>query len=92
MSEIANFLDTQGRIRVWPAKRRVRLAALQYLAGKFVCGRAYTEKEVNAVIEAWHTFGDYFLLRRELIESALLSRTRDGAQYWRTRPADEISS
>jgi hypothetical protein len=31
---------------------------LAYLADKFKAGRDYTGKEVNAIIDEWHTFGD----------------------------------
>ena len=45
--------------------------------------RSYTEKEVNALLDERHTFGDFFLLRRELCDSGLLQRERDGSRYWR---------
>jgi hypothetical protein len=84
MNNIENFLDTTGKIKNWPSRHTLKLEILKYLAGKFEFDRFYTEKEVNNIIDSYHTFGDYFLLRRELIESRLLSRTRDGAKYWRT--------
>ncbi len=76
------FLDEEGRIKQLPARREPRLAVLSYLADKFEC-RDYTEKEVNAIIESWHTFGDYFVLRRELIDSGLMHREPDGSRYWK---------
>ncbi len=83
MSGIDTFLDAKGRIVKLPSKREARKEVLGYLAGKFSPGRDYTEKEVNAVIDEWHTFGDYFLLRRELIEKGLLCRTANGSRYWK---------
>jgi len=80
---IARFLDAEGRIRQLPAKYAVRELVLAYLAEKFEWGKDYTEQDVNAIIGAWHTFHDYFLLRRELIESKHLLRTPNGARYWR---------
>lgn len=85
MVTIERFLDKDGKIIQLPAKKEPRYAVLAYLAGKFSCDREYTEKEVNAIINDWHTFGDYFILRRELIESRLLGRTRDGARYWKEK-------
>jgi Ser/Thr protein kinase RdoA (MazF antagonist) len=35
------------------------------------------------LIECWHTFGDYFLIRRGLIDNWLLSRTKSGSRYWK---------
>ncbi len=77
------FLDKDGKIRVWPAKRDKQLSVLRYLSEKFEPGRRYAEREVNALIESWHTFGDLFLLRRGVVDAGLLSRTRNGSEYWR---------
>ena len=80
---LRGFLDGEGRVTQFPARRKKRLAALQYLAGKFAPGRVYTEREVNEVLLFWHTFRDPATLRRELYNKRLLERTQDGAQYWR---------
>lgn len=85
MSDVSNFIDNSGKIENWPAKHILKLKVLEYLIDKFEYNHFYTEKEINSIIESHHTFGDYFLLRRELIEKKLLSRTRDGAKYWRTK-------
>ena len=79
--DITNFLDEEGKIKTWPSKMKKKIAVLGYLAEKFDQGKDYTEKEVNGIIEDWHTFGDYFLLRRELVDYKLLGRTRDGSRY-----------
>lgn len=78
---LKNCLDEQGRIKVWPKKHAKKIAVLQYLAEKFDPSRVYTEKEVNALIDQWHTFGDYFLLRRGLVEAHLLTRDAFGREY-----------
>jgi hypothetical protein len=89
MDILERFLDDEGNIKQLPSKKDARLVVLSYLAEKFEVGRDYTEKEVNAIIDGWHTFGDYFLLRRELIDSGLMRRTRDGARYWKEEKAEE---
>ena len=89
MSSINNFIDSTGKIKIWPSKHEFKFQVLKYLANKFEYNRLYSEKEVNNIIESYHTFSDYFLLRRGLIESKLMSRTRDGAKYW--RPDDNIN-
>ncbi len=89
MKTIEMFLDDEGKIKQLPGKMKRKQAILSYLVGKFSCGRDYTEKEVNAVIDNWHTFGDYFLLRRELIDGGYLCRTRDGSRYWKERETVE---
>lgn len=80
---ISPFLDSEGRIVKLPAKQAVRTAVLFYLAEKFKRDRTYTEKEVNQICEEWHTFHDYFLVRRSLVDQKLLLRKRDGSCYWR---------
>lgn len=87
--KIPMFLDDQGRIKQIPVPMRTKIPVLSYLAGKFAKERIYTEKEVNAIIDQWHTFGDYFILRRLLIDYKFLERTPDGAKYWVVYKEDE---
>jgi hypothetical protein len=82
-SDISRFLDGEGRIKIWPSKKEMKLEVLGYLAEKFEYGRFYKEPEINNIINDWHTFNDYFLLRRGLIDWRFLSRTKNGAKYWR---------
>jgi hypothetical protein len=79
---LRRFLDPQGRVMQFPAKREDRMLVLRYLASKFEAGREYTEPEVNAIINQWHSYQDHASLRRELFDSRLLDRTIDGARYW----------
>ena len=80
--DISRFLNENGKVNKLPNKQIVKLVVLQYLATKFDCKIIYSEKEINQIIDAWHTFGDYFLLRRELVDNLLISRTKDGSKYW----------
>lgn len=83
LEQIKGFLDDQGRIKVWPSKQAKKKLILAYMAPKFEPGKNYAEKEVNAMIDQWHTFGDYFLLRRGMVDAKLLGREKDGSIYWR---------
>ena len=83
MKDVEKFLDKDGKIRSWPSKTNFKVQVLKYLVSKFELGKDYKEKEVNDIIEEWHTFGDHFLLRRGMIENKLLFRTRNGSKYWR---------
>ncbi len=85
-AEIANLLDDDGRVRRWPKKQDQKRLVLEYLSGKFTVGVEYSEGEVNAVLDAWHLFGDHALLRRELYDRGLVERTPDGRRYWLPRP------
>lgn len=84
---IKQFLDNSGKITLLPQKQKVRVAVLAYLAEKFAADCLYTEKEVNAVCMRWHTFNDYFILRRELVDNGLLCRKSDGSRYWKPERA-----
>jgi hypothetical protein len=79
---ISRFLDEGGKITQIPVPNRTKIPVLAYLACKFEQERTYSEKEVNGIIDSWHTFGDYFLLRRLLIDYKFLKRTPNGAEYW----------
>lgn len=82
--EITRLLDGQGRLPALPKRPAMRLAALRWLVTLFAQGRIYTEGEVNALLVDRSATGDYALLRRELCESGLLSRTNTGSRYWRS--------
>lgn len=81
MNDVKNFLDGEGRLKQYPAKRKMKALALAYLAGKLEPGRVYTEKQINETLSRWHTFGDPATLRRELYDLRFLDRTPDGSEY-----------
>ena len=85
---ISIFLDDVGKITQIPVPNRTKIPVLTYLASKFEEDRIYSEKEVNKMINAWHTFGDYFILRRLLIDHKFLERTPNGAKYWVVKRKD----
>ena len=78
---LRNFLDEKKRLISFPAKRKMKLYALLYLAQKFQPDRDYTEREINDSLLSWHTFADPATLRRELYEYHFLTRSRDGRLY-----------
>ena len=71
-----------GRLTKIPTQRKKRVVVLEFLASQFERDRQYSEKEVNAVIGAFHD--DFCTLRRELIMAKLLDRAGGGGAYWRT--------
>lgn len=83
--------DELGRMSRRPVKYSVQRLAMWVLWMQFERGRVYSEREVNAVLKAWHTWGDHVTLRRELINDRLLTRKSDGSQYRKlpARPNDE---
>ena len=90
-SKALGSFDELGRMSRWPHKYSVQRLALWVMWMQFESRRAYTEREVNAVLKAWHTWGDHVTLRRELINDRLLTRKSDGSVYRKlpARPNDE---
>lgn len=84
-NKVKRYLDNEGRIRIWPSKKEMKHLILEYLAEKFTSNVDYSEKEVNSIISENHTFNDYFILRRELIENGFLNRERDCSRYWKVK-------
>ena len=80
---VERFLDDKGRVSTWPRKQAAKELVLAHLANAFVHGRDYTEGEVNATISRHHTFGDFFLLRREMVDRGYLAREPNGSRYWK---------
>lgn len=84
MKSINRFLNETGQLTIWPKKHADKQLVLEYLANKFVYGRIYTEKEVNEILKQWHTFQDWPLLRRSLVDSGMILRDRSGYAYRRS--------
>lgn len=83
MKDISRFLDDGGKVTIWPKKHVDKQLVLEYLASKFTVGQIYSEKEVNEILKEWHTFQDWPLLRRALVDSELMLRDRNGYAYRR---------
>lgn len=79
--ELTGWLDGQGHLQRWPTKRKLQRAAVAYLVAKFERDRAYSEQDVNALLDTWAPFKDAALLRRTMVEERLLERTPDGREY-----------
>lgn len=84
--------DTAGRLVRLPNKFSVQQMAMWWMWTQFAVRRKYTEKEVNQVLNAHHTFGDQATLRRELVNMKLLGRKADCSEYWKepVRPNEEV--
>lgn len=86
--------DAAGRLVRLPNKLSVQRMAMWALWTHFVVRRKYTEKEVNHILNANHTFGDQATLRRELVNMKLLGRKPDCSVYWKEpqRPDAEVQA
>jgi hypothetical protein len=75
--------DEAARLVRLPNKYSVQQLATWVMWTRFAARRDYTEKEVNAILNAQHTFGDPATLRRELVNMKLLGRESDCSRYWK---------
>lgn len=81
---LEQYIGKDGIINQWPFENTDKLKVLTYLSTKFEHGKEYTHSEVNYIIGRWHSFGDYFLLRRHLVDNKLLFRKiADDLRYCR---------
>lgn len=80
------FLNEQGQLKSYPARRSQRLEALEYLSHRFSESKSYQEADVNMILKEAHTFEDWSLLRRELVDGGFLTRDSAGLSYMRASP------
>ena len=80
--KLVNFLDNEGKLKNYPSKYKNKIYALFYLASKFEHGVKYSEMEVNDILNKWHNFGDWAMLRRDLYDKKIFNRTVDSKTYW----------
>jgi ArsR family transcriptional regulator, arsenate/arsenite/antimonite-responsive transcriptional repressor len=71
-----------GRLVSIPAQYKKRRYVMEELARSFEWGRLYDEKEVNAILKAFHD--DVASLRREFIDQRIMMR--ENGRYWLVRP------
>ena len=90
--ELRNFLDSSGRLKAYPAKFKLKILSLYYLASKLQPGLIYTEQQLNRELINWHTFEDWAMLRRELYNRHFIDRAPDGTGYWLEENQPEIET
>ena len=76
---VTNYLKKGKLVKLPSGKKKIH--ALVWLAEHIPDDVRYTEREFNELLNGLHTFGDPAVLRRELYEFSLVSRTPDGAVY-----------
>jgi len=79
-AQVLRTFIADGRLVQIPAARAKRRVVLEHIVASFEPGVRYSEREVDAVLRAWHP--DHASLRRYLVDEDLMSR--DSAVYWRT--------
>lgn len=79
---LKNFIDKENRLIEYPARRKLKNAALFWIAEEFESGREYKEREINEIINSVCCFKDAALIRRELYDLHFINRTENGSMYW----------
>lgn len=64
---------SEGRITRLPTQNKKRWIVYLEIIKLFEAGKSYTEKEINEVIK--QIYDDYCMVRRELVDEGVLSRT-----------------
>lgn len=77
---IRDFTFPDGRIKAIPTQRKKIDAILRYVLPAFEPGVRYSEKQVNEILSRYYQ--DTATLRRELVDSQILSRQSSGGEYW----------
>lgn len=91
---IARCFDGTGALARWPSRLSDQRPCLWVLWSRLAAGRVFTEEEVNRFLRENHRFGDHALLRRDLCDLGLVTRTPDGREYRRVErppPADALA-
>ena len=88
----ARHFDDEGRLVRWPGRRGQQEICLWFLWSKIPAGQDFTERQISELLNGLHLFGDAALLRRDLFDSGLVQRTRDGREYRRIerKPPPEL--
>ncbi|MHB1118699.1 MAG: DUF2087 domain-containing protein [Bellilinea sp.] len=79
---LSNFLDSEGRIKSFPAQDKKLRAVLRHAVKAFEPGLRYPERQVNEILSRFNE--DTAFLRRSLIEYKLMEREGGGGAYWRS--------
>lgn len=79
---IKNYLDANGKVKIYPSKRKYKIYILMYLSEYFEENKTYTEKEVNEIIDEHTLFKDSALIRREMYNLKLFDREKDCSKYY----------
>ncbi len=91
VERVARYFDAEGKLTAWPAKTADQRLALWALWAKLPAEAVMTERQISAWLQDRHRFGDPALLRRELVQTGLMTRTLDCREYRRVeqRPTGE---
>jgi hypothetical protein len=83
VKRLMRYFDAEGCFVRWPKKHSHQGLCLWVLWSRIPPRRVFSEREISELLQKEHLFGDYALLRRELFDRGLITRTPDGREYRR---------
>jgi len=83
LQRLSHYFDANSRLIRWPRKFSHQEPCLWVLWSQLPPRKILTEQEVNELLLANHRFEDPALLRREMKERKMVTRTLDGHEYRR---------
>ncbi|WP_027721112.1 DUF2087 domain-containing protein [Maridesulfovibrio zosterae] len=91
IKRILRLFDEEGYLTHWPKKYSERVICLWVMWSRIAAQKTYNECEISELLEQQHLFEDHALLRRQLVDHNMVTRTADGRQYQRieVRPPAE---
>ena len=84
--------NAAGQLTRWPGKFGHRMMCLWVFWSRIDAKRVYSAPEINRTLEAQHLFGDHALLRCEMCDRGLMTRTPDGHEYRRVEQAPPVNA
>lgn len=79
-ANLKNFANRDGRITRLPVKWAKKVELADWLLAQLDAEARYSELEVNEIFETY--VDDFALIRRLLVDSQKLGRTKDCSVYW----------
>lgn len=94
VERVARHFGAGGRFIRWPSSTGLQRLCLWVLWSRLPRDEVFSEIGISRWLGAQHGFGDHALLRREMVENGLLSRTDDCREYRRVgaRPPPEAAA
>jgi hypothetical protein len=83
LQRLSRYFDANNRLIRWPTKFSDQEPCLWVLWSRVPPRKTVNEREMNELLLANHRFEDPALLRREMKERRMLTRTLDGREYRR---------
>jgi hypothetical protein len=94
VEQVVRCFDADGVMARWPKKTSQQKLALWWCWAALPARRDLAEREVNEILKRMNGFGDHVLIRRELIDWGMMSRSLDCKVYRRieTRPPADATA